>query len=174
MHIHIYSKHKTKKKTKRDFVHEHSEAHSWTNLYLRLRTFIKAKPLNGDWPSRSRGGLSRKGLFQDSEQWTPIQHNHKFHPFQKAELKETNTCTELPPLCGSNGNFMHSPQGRRIQRHLLKPDDMRQYYGCITPSSHPKRHTQSFTVPKHIQHSTGMGFGPWKLNVKLKIFPKQI
>lgn len=42
-------------KTKRNLVHEHSEAHSWTNLYLRLRTFRKAKPLNGDLQGPEEG-----------------------------------------------------------------------------------------------------------------------
>lgn len=47
----------------------------------------------------------------------------------------------------------------------------------VALSHHPhiQRGTHNqFTVPKHIKHSKGMGLGPWKLNIKLKIFPKQI
>uniref|UniRef100_A0A5F4W9R3 Uncharacterized protein n=1 Tax=Callithrix jacchus TaxID=9483 RepID=A0A5F4W9R3_CALJA len=35
--------------------HEHSKAHSWTNLYTRLRLFIKSKPLNGDLQGPEEG-----------------------------------------------------------------------------------------------------------------------
>lgn len=46
---------------------------------------------------------------------------------------------------------------------------------AISHHPHIQRGTHSqFTVPKHMKHSKGMGFGPWKLNGRLKIFPKQI
>ena len=81
---------------------------------------------------------------------------------------------ELPPLCGGNEIFMHTPQGRGIQRHLFKPDDTQKYYGHITLSSHPESTHSRLTVLKYIKHTKGLGILPWKLCIKLEIFPKQI
>lgn len=41
------------------------------------------------------------------------------------------------------------------------------------PQTQRETHSR-FTVLKYIKPSKGMGFAPWKLHVKLKIFPKQI
>lgn len=80
---------------------------------------------------------------------------------------------ELPPLCGGNGIFMHTPQGRRIQRRLFKPEDQ-ELLGSIVAISHCghiQRDTHSrFTVLKHIKQSEDMGSVPWKSNMSLRYF----
>lgn len=139
----------------------------------QVRNFHKGRGLER-WPSRSRRGFSRKGLFEGSKQQTSLQHNHKFHPFWEADLKGTNMHVELPPLCGGNGIFTHTPRGRDVQGRLFKPDDTQKYYGHTTVSSIQRDTHSRFTVLSHIKHTKSMGLVPWKLNIKLKIFPKQI
>lgn len=52
------------KKNTRNFVPEYPEAHSWTNLYPRLRIFRKAKPLDSDLQGPEEGFQEKKkGLF---------------------------------------------------------------------------------------------------------------
>lgn len=171
MHIHIYSKNNTKKT--RDFVHEHPEAHSWKNLYLRLTTFRKAKPLNGDLQGLEVG-FQEKAYFkiQNSRLLYSIITN-SIHSKRLNWKKQI--CARSCPLSVEVMEF--SCTTHRAEEFKGTCWSQMTCGSIVAISHHPhiQRGTHSqFTVPKHMKHSKGMGFGPWKLNGRLKIFPKQI
>ena len=133
---------KHKRKKSRNFVREHSEAYSWTNLYPRSRTFIKAKPLNGDLQNPGEG-FQEKVYFQ-------IQNSRLLYSIitNSIHSKRLNwkkqICVWSCPLSVEVMEFSCTPHRTEEFKDACLSQMTRgtiMYYGHITLSSHPKRHT---------------------------------
>lgn len=122
----------------RNFVHKHPEAHSLTNLYPRLRTFIKAKTLNGDLQGPEES-------FQE-EVYFEVQNNrllcsritnsiHSKRPNWKKQI-----CTRSCPLSVEVMEFSGTPHRAELKGACLSRTT-HSNTRAIALALHPKSHT---------------------------------